>query len=119
MHHIRPFERNPDEVATEETGNEGVDAMHFYHDAIGSAISTPWKASPADIWRLQSSCNSTLNWNAYLLIYKLTTLCDGSIELSEDLKVTQRKYAEINYQNLYARSESLPCKSPVQIRRRV
>ena len=28
------FDRYPDEVESEETGNEGVDVTHFYHDAV-------------------------------------------------------------------------------------
>ena len=28
------FNRSPDEVESEETGNEGVDETHFYHDAV-------------------------------------------------------------------------------------
>ncbi len=28
------FDRRPDEVESEETGNEGVDVTHFYHDAV-------------------------------------------------------------------------------------
>ena len=30
------FDRNPDKVEEEETGNEGVDETHFYHNAVSS-----------------------------------------------------------------------------------
>lgn len=29
-----PFDRYPDEETSEETGNEGVDATHFYHNSV-------------------------------------------------------------------------------------
>ncbi|KAL8946882.1 MAG: hypothetical protein Q9222_006781 [Ikaeria aurantiellina] len=29
-----PFDRSPDKVTTEETGNEGTDVTHFYHDSV-------------------------------------------------------------------------------------
>ena len=120
IHHIQPFDRNPGEVATEETGNEGVDATPFYHNAVGSAIPTPWKAFPADFWRLQSSCKSTLNWNSYLPIYTLTTSCDGSIDSSEDLKRdTMQAYKNTTIKICTREAKAYRARYRFQIRRRV
>jgi len=33
-----PHDRMPDEITSKETGNEGVDATHFYHDAVSYAV---------------------------------------------------------------------------------
>lgn len=35
------FDRSPDKIDTEETGNEGVDSTHFYHNAVSASIPGP------------------------------------------------------------------------------
>ena len=41
-----PFDRNPDKVDAEETGNEGMDETHFYHDAVNLSLLSLWKHRP-------------------------------------------------------------------------
>lgn len=40
------FDRSPDKIDTEETGNEGVDSTHFYHDAVSASIPKPVMIDP-------------------------------------------------------------------------
>lgn len=40
------FDRQPDKVEAEETGNEGVDETHFYHDAVSLSLLSLCKHRP-------------------------------------------------------------------------